>query len=219
MALVLGNCSNCTEGCQTGRPCPEGTKSAGDDVYNPTGMNEHYDQTEHGEQLRMSLEVGARPRVGAVEIPDGYLMRACSSGDGDRWIELLGLCGFDGWDRGRFDAYMDQPERKDGSRVVLLGDRVVAATFASRSDAATKVGRVDYVVSHPDHRGKGLGRAVCAGVLDYLSGCGYETVELFTDDWRLPAIGLYLSMGFSPDVTGDNMPARWEAVMGQLTVQ
>ena len=112
---------------------------------------------------------------------------------------------------------MDKPERKEGSRLVLLGGRVVAATFAGRGDVEANVGRVDYVVSHPGLRGRGLGRAVCAGVLDYLLGRGYETVELFTDDWRLPAIGLYLSLGFSPDLTSAGMRTRWEVVMGQLS--
>jgi len=195
-----------------GRGC---FKTAGD-VYNSTGMREHHRPMEHVAQLRMSISAGGvRPAV-PVELPEGCLMRGYMSGDEKGWMELFGLCGFDGWDRGRFDASMSQPERKEGSRVVLLGDRVVAATFAICSDAEAKVGRIDYVVSHPDHRGKGLGRAVCAGVLDYLLGCGYETVELFTDDWRLPAIGLYMSLGFSPEMTGEDMPARWEAVMGRL---
>lgn len=164
----------------------------------------------------MSIPAGRERPTVHVKLPEGCLIRGCSPGDEESWIELLGLCGFDGWDRGRFDAYMDKPERKEGSRLVLLGGRVVAATFAGRGGVEANVGRVDYVVSHPGHRSRGLGRAVCAGVLDYLLGRGYETVELFTDDWRLPAIGLYLSLGFSPDMTGAGMRARWELVMERL---
>jgi mycothiol synthase len=186
------------------------------DVYNPTAMSVHHEPTEHTEQLRMSFPAsGERPAV-QVKLPEGYLIRGCLPGDEDAWIELIGLCGFDGWDQGRFDEYMDKPERKDGSRLVLLDDRIVAATFAGRGDVEANVGRVDYVVSHPSLRGRGLGKAVCAGVLDYLLGRGYETVELFTDDWRLPAIGLYLSLGLTPDMTSAGMHPRWETVMERL---
>ena len=38
----------------------------------------------------------------------------------------------------------------------------------------------------------------------------------FTDDWRLPAIGLYLSMGFEPQMTREDMPRRWESIRRNL---
>jgi len=164
----------------------------------------------------MSIPAGGERPAAQVKLPEGCLIRGCLPGDEESWIALLGLCGFDGWDRRRFDEYMDKPERKEGSRLVLLGGRVLAATFAGRGDVEANVGRVDYVVSHPGFRGRGLGRAVCAGVLDYLLGRGYETVELFTDDWRLSAIGLYLSLGLTPDMTSVGMSSRWEAVMERL---
>jgi hypothetical protein len=39
---------------------------------------------------------------------------------------------------------------------------------------------------------------------------------LLTDDWRLPAIGLYLSLGFVPRMTHKDMPDRWDAIMQRL---
>ena len=41
-------------------------------------------------------------------------------------------------------------------------------------------------------------------------------MTLLTDDVRLPAIALYLSLGFAPDMTRDDMPGRWEKIMRQL---
>jgi mycothiol synthase len=67
-------------------------------------------------------------------------------------------------------------------------------------------------------RGLGLGRAVCTGVVRYLVDRGYANVVLYTDDWRLPAIGLYLSMGFEPQMTRMDMPERWRRVQEQLEV-
>ena len=59
---------------------------------------------------------------------------------------------------------------------------------------------LDYVVSHSDYRGLGLGRIVCESVVKYCVDIGRNDVILHTDDWRIPALGLYLSMGFVPNL-------------------
>ena len=153
----------------------------------------------------------------AYTVPEGYVVRGYQPGDEESWMELLnaGEYGSD-WDRTRFDEYLTGPERATGSVVVTKNDRVVAATFASIEVGRENTGRVDFVTSHPDARGLGLGRVVCTGVVTYLVGRGYEQVILYTDDWRLPAIGLYLSMGFEPQMTRSDMPERWRRVIEQL---
>ena len=146
-------------------------------------------------------------------------MRGYLPGDEDSWLEALNLGEFGGdWDRRRFGEFIVGPERTQGSVVAIEGDRIVAATFASVEVGVDCTGRVDFVVSHPQARGLGLGRAVCTGVVRYLVDKGYARVILYTDDWRLPAIGLYLSMGFEPQMTRRDMPGRWERVMEQVEV-
>ena len=68
----------------------------------------------------------------------------------------------------------------------------------------------------PEHRGLGLGRVVCTEVVRALIEKGYASVVLYTDDWRLPAIGLYLSMGFDPRMDREDMPERWERIRTKL---
>ena len=75
---------------------------------------------------------------------------------------------------------------------------------------------MDFVISHPDARRLGLGRAVCTAVVKYLFGRGYSNVILWTDNWRIPAIAMYLSMGFEPNMNRGDMPERWERVMEDL---
>ena len=123
---------------------------------------------------------------------------------------------WDKWDRQRFDTYFAGSERRTGSYVVEKNGNIVAATFASRSVEPPNTGRVDFVISHPEHRGNGLGRVVCTSVLQYLLSQRYDSAILFTDDWRLEAIGLYLSLGFVPQMTRDDMPDRWSTVMEKL---
>ena len=144
-------------------------------------------------------------------------MRGYLPGDEESWRELLntGEYGSD-WDMSRIEEFLAGPERAAGSVVVARDNRVMAATFASDEVGRDCTGRVDFVTSHPDARGLGLGRVVCTGVVRYLVDRGYANVILYTDDWRLPAIGLYLSMGFEPQMTRQDMPGRWQRVMEQL---
>ena len=179
-------------------------------------MTERRDQPYPPKQLKMSVSKDAVTLLSDVSLADGYSLRGYSLGDEECWVALLKTGDVSNWDVRRFLSYILEPERTDGSRVVAMGDQLVAATFASQHDAVQKIGAIDYVVSRPDQRGNGLGRAVCVAVLRYLVDRDYKSVVLFTDDWRLPAINLYLSLGFIPEMTRDDMPSRWDAVKRQL---
>ena len=150
-------------------------------------------------------------------LPPGYELRGYRQGDEDSWGDAINTGEFYGvWDRAHFEEYIRGPERMEGSRLVAKDGQVVAATIASAEDYAAKLGRVDYVVSRPEYRGLGLGRVVCTEVVRHLIEKGYANVVLYTDDWRLPAIGLYLSMGFEPRMDREDMPERWERIRAKL---
>jgi mycothiol synthase len=171
-------------------------------------------------QLRMTIAASRVNELPEVVLPDEYTLRAYWAGDEQSWVRLLRLAGFTTWNLQRIDEFLEDPERGDGSRVVAKGGAIVSATFASRADwNDQQVGVLDFVASHPDHRRLGLSRAVCTAVLDFLVTAGYPEVILDTDDWRLPAIGMYLSLGFEPVMRREDMPARWKAVMEQLDAE
>ena len=173
--------------------------------------------TEKKEQLSMTMGREQALELPDVGPPEGYVVRGHQPGDGPAWIALLEHGSFSEWSLERFDSYMQGRERIEGSCVAVKGGSLVAATFASVQDDDTDVGRLDFVVSHPEHRGNGLGRVVCTVVMKHLARRGFETTVLFTDDWRLPAIGLYLSLGFKPRMTAPGMPGRWKAVRQKLS--
>ncbi|MCY3960036.1 MAG: GNAT family N-acetyltransferase [Chloroflexi bacterium] len=162
--------------------------------------------------------------LAGVVLPDGYELRCYRPSDTDSLTATLRASGFGDWDAARVLAYLDDPDRRAGSAVVAFDGRVVASTFASRmsSDRVSPLtgkpgepqreGVLDYVATHPDHRGRGLGRATCTAVSHYLVEQGCEMVSLLTDDWRLPAIHLYLSLGYEPVMNRADMPGRWARV-------
>ena len=168
-------------------------------------------------QLRMTVPASSVNELSDVPLPDGYALRAYRAGDERSWVRLLNLAGFTTWDLQRIQKYLADAERGEGSRVIAKGAAIVSATFASRASWNDRqVGVLDFVASHPEHRRRGLSRAVCTAVLGFMVAAGYPEVILDTDDWRLPAIGMYLSLGFEPVMRREDMPARWDVVRQKL---
>lgn len=61
-------------------------------------------------------------------------------------------------------------------------------------------------------RGIGAGKLVALAALYALRDRGYTSALLSTDDHRIPAISLYLSLGFRPHDTHESHEKRWEKV-------
>ena len=161
-------------------------------------------------QLSMVIDEATVDRLPDVPLPAGYVIRPCRPGDTASWADALRAGGFESWGEEQVLEFLEGAERRAGSRVVEQGGRIVAATFATRisnrpsltlagGGDTSEEGALDYVVTHPDHRSLGLGRATCTEVSRFLVAQGYKTVSLGTDDWRLPAIHIYLSTGFQTD--------------------
>ena len=187
----------------------------------------HCTMTLPSKQLRMVIDAVSVGRLPDVPMPAGYVMRAHRTGDAESWADALRKGGFTDWTEQQVLEYTVDAERREGSCLVEHNGRIVAATFASRignqphnppigGGNSSQVGVLDFVVTHPDHRGKGLGRATCTEVARFLVSRGCKTITLGTDDWRLPAIHIYLSMGFNPVINRDDMPRRWAAVYEKL---
>ena len=104
-------------------------------------------------------------------------------------------------------------------------EHVLYATYKGRHIAtASAVEHPDYpeqgwyrmVGSHKDARGLGAGRLVALAALHNLRERGYTSALLSTDDSRLPAISMYLSLGFKPYLTHESHKERWERVLEEL---
>ena len=109
---------------------------------------------------------------------------------------------------------MSPVKRQIGSKVILNNNEAIAATFSSASiHENEEVGRLDFVVTHPKHRGKGLGKNICVAVIKYFIENNYKKVILQTDDWRIPAIAVYLKLGFKPVFTSKELEIRWNKII------
>ncbi len=98
-------------------------------------------------------------------------------------------------------------------------DRAVVASAVAAEyerDGHTEPGSLQWVMANPGHSGHGLGKAVVAAASQSLADAGYSRVYLSTDDWRLPAIHVYLELGWKPLIFAEDMQERWSAVYKKL---
>ena len=77
-------------------------------------------------------------------------------------------------------------------------------------------GDVGWIAADPAHTGRGLGMAVTAAVTTRFIEAGYRNIHLYTEDFRLAALKVYLKLGYIPLLYTPEMPARWQAVCTQL---
>ena len=150
-----------------------------------------------------------------IKLSKNYSLNKYSKDLDKTWIELLCMGEFDGeWNKNTFNEFISPIERQEGSKAVLENNKAIAATFASAVIYEKKeTGRLDFVVTHPDHRKKGLGKNICIAVINHFIEKKYEKVILQTDDWRIPAIAVYLKLGFKPVFTSKELEKRWNEII------
>ena len=100
------------------------------------------------------------------------------------------------------------------SHILYLSEngRPIATASAVEHQSYPGEGWFRMVGVRSDARGKGAGRKIALAALYALRDRGYTSALLSTDDYRIPAISLYLSLGFRPLFTHESHKERWEAV-------
>ena len=96
------------------------------------------------------------------------------------------------------------------------GGKLIATTSAVENPDYKGEGWYRMVGVHADARGLGAGKMIGLAALYDLRDRGYKSALLSTDDRRLPAISLYLSLGFEPVYSHESHKARWEKVFEQI---
>lgn len=163
------------------------------------------------------LKMGWREQpVPELTIPEGFGIRTYREGDARGWIEVCsdGL-GTGGWTEEDFRKSMLEMRGilPEGIFFIVNDKDSIVATATGVLKSNPDVGYLHMVSVHPGYRGKGLAKPVNAAVLRYLSVKGRKYITLDTDDFRIPAIKVYLSLGFRPILHEADMAERWSRIL------
>ncbi len=152
-------------------------------------------------------------------VPSGYRLRLYTDADETGYLALMNQQDFGAWDPARL-ARARQAVLPGGFFVIeqeATGKIVATAQSGHRpAERHPEGGELGWVAGDPEHAGRGLGRAVVAAATARLITAGYRRIYLSTEDHRLPALNIYLALGYEPFVYTDNMAERWQAVRQQL---
>lgn len=154
-----------------------------------------------------------------VVVTGGYAVRSYRQGDGAAWCRLVneGIGG--DWMEAGFQREMEGAQEFQAADLLfaVAGVEVVGTAWALlRESFPSGVGTIHMVAVAPEHRGRGLGRLLVLSALRRLRERGATRAKLLTDDVRLPAIKMYLGVGFRPLLTHESHVERWHRVYGEL---
>ncbi|HEY0865833.1 MAG TPA: GNAT family N-acetyltransferase [Fimbriimonas sp.] len=149
-------------------------------------------------------------------LPEGYLLRRGSPADAESMGTMMTLAyqepfGAEWCNK----TLLEHPDVYATFLVSHRGDVVGTASCLELADRP-HVGYVHYVGGHPEHAGKRLGYIATLATLHEFKRVGKTEAILNTDDHRLPAIRVYLQLGFVPQYPEEDHPARWMRIFQVL---
>ena len=123
------------------------------------------------------------------------------------------------WIRSEFDSfYNDDRIPADGHFLLRRADsgEIVAHSNIQLNEHKPGTGTVHFVAVKPECRGLRLGYCISEMVLDYAEAHRIPVMYLTTDEYRMPAIRIYLKLGFRPVMWDGDMRDRWFPILRQL---
>ncbi len=154
-------------------------------------------------------------------MPDGYSLREYRPGDDAAWAGVLNAAFPE--ERGKWTAariaeeFLNQEPFRPERVFFIEHEGRLVATATAWDRGAPGWGYVHWVAVEPGHQGRRLGRLITLATLHQFRRDGYHAAMLDTDEPRLPAIATYLSLGFEPDLRGDDeRRAAWERAKAAL---
>lgn len=151
-----------------------------------------------------------------LEVPAGFVLRTFRVGDEAGWAALMtGAIGL--WDEeSTTRLFLGDPGVKAEGVVFLTTGNDYVATATDKRLPEVEVGYLHMVGVAPRQRGHGLGRCISLAAVIHMRDRGCREAILDTDDFRLPAIRTYLSLGFMPEMLETDHADRWAAISAEL---
>ena len=153
----------------------------------------------------------------ALSLPPGHALWRAGAADADGIAAVMASAFGPEWTPERVRRSLLDASDVETTFVIETAAGPVA-TASARLDPGRFPGSgyVHWVGVHADHRGRRLGAAVVLAVLDRFRELGCRDAVLETDPPRLPAIRVYLGLGFRPESVGTAHEAMWRDIFANL---
>ncbi len=164
----------------------------------------------------LAMKLDSLSDLPAMQPPPGFSVRSYQPGDEDSWNAIISE-SFER--RADFESEIRSKVQYVPERVwfVLSSNRAVATATAWRiGKFGMDYGTVHMVGRVRDPSAKGSGKLATIAVLHRLRFEGLNKAVLQTYDFRLPAISVYLGLGFVPLLVHENQRQRWVDVFKNL---
>lgn len=171
------------------------------------------------QQLQMVWPEARLETPPPIVVPPAYSLRTYRPGDETRFYEVMDLAGWPGWDDERLRPWKARILPAGWFMAVHEASAQIAATamcLHSHEDDHPFGAELGWVAGDPAHKGRGLGRAVCAAATARMIDIGYRSIHLYTEDWRPAALRIYLTIGYVPYLYTPAMLERWQAVCAEI---
>ncbi|MCB2222621.1 MAG: GNAT family N-acetyltransferase [Actinobacteria bacterium] len=145
-----------------------------------------------------------RARISDVpgpEIPDGYTIRAVTGVEEAGAVAAVHGAAFPGagWTEALYRRVMESPGYDPARELVAVAPGGGFGAFAvTWYDPINRTGLLEAVGTHPDHRRRGLGRAVVQYAAHHMAAAGMEYAIVANFESNAASGALYRSAGFEP---------------------
>jgi len=161
--------------------------------------------------------------LASLEVPEGYRLRSWRDGDEVAVAELFSEAFAGPWTPSSVLEHLLHCDGIEPQSIFVAetsaGELAGTATaWLARPDVPQDTGYLHRVAVWQKHGGRGLGTLVSLAALRHMARAGRRRALLNTDDFRLPAIVVYLKLGFLPIEDDQEMCSRWQAVRRTLSL-
>ena len=163
-------------------------------------------------QLRMFLDIEKHP-LPDYPVPEGFRITRNGPEVAERYEVLREGAG---WGKLKPDFLTNKiiPKGLVFCEDIATGLPVASATaeFSDYPGHRGDWGNLGQVLSLESYRGRKLGLVSCLTAMRIIAETGFTKATLLTDDWRVPAIRIYLGTGWRPWLSEPDMPERWQKI-------
>ncbi len=153
-------------------------------------------------------------------LPEGYTVRGMKFEEIEQWNDVSTALTGEPWSFDKFlqEMVFNPPFDLSPAHIYCAYDSEgkMMSTAAACVDPVKHIADLHMVSARPECRGKGLGKAVCAECVKFFEDTGCVEALLSTDDFRKPAIAIYLKLGYRPWLYEDDMLGRWNVIFGEM---